>query len=57
MSVTGLDRTYISLVENGKRSPSLSTILKISSALGTDPSKLFTVYEKTPAYQVRREGK
>ena len=27
--LTGLDRTFISLIENGKRSPTFSTILKI----------------------------
>ena len=26
--LTGLDRTFISLIENGKRSPTFSTILK-----------------------------
>jgi transcriptional regulator with XRE-family HTH domain len=31
--LTGLDRTFISLLENGKRSPTFSTILKICSAL------------------------
>jgi len=31
--LTGLDRTFISLIENGKRSPTFSTILKICSAL------------------------
>jgi len=34
--LTGLDRTFISLIENGKRSPTLSTILKICSALEID---------------------
>jgi transcriptional regulator with XRE-family HTH domain len=29
----GFDRTFISLIENGKRSPTFSTILKICSAL------------------------
>jgi len=36
--LTGLDRTFISLIENGKRSPTLSTILKICSALEINPS-------------------
>jgi transcriptional regulator with XRE-family HTH domain len=42
---TGLNRTFISLIENGKRSPSLSTILKISSALHIKPSDLFISFE------------
>ncbi len=44
--ISGLDRTYISLIENGKRSPSLSTILKISSALKILPSELFLKFEE-----------
>lgn len=44
--LSGLDRTFISLIENGKRSPTFSTILKICSALEIDPSDLFSIYEK-----------
>lgn len=33
----GLDRTYISLLERGLRQPTLSTIVKISSALEIQP--------------------
>ena len=36
--LTGLDRTFISLIENGKRNPTFTTILKICSALGLEPS-------------------
>jgi transcriptional regulator with XRE-family HTH domain len=43
--LTGLDRTFISLIENGKRSPTFSTILKICSALEISPSKLFSKFE------------
>ena len=43
--LTGLDRTFISLIENGKRSPTFSTILKICSALEISPSELFSKYE------------
>ena len=32
---SGLHRTYISLIERGKRSPSLRTVQKIASALGS----------------------
>lgn len=56
--LTGLDRTFISLIENGKRSPTFSTILKISSALEIDPSDLFSIYEKKdPEYSVKKGGK
>jgi len=45
--LTGLDRTFISLIENGKRSPTFSTILKICSALEIDPSELFLKFESS----------
>jgi transcriptional regulator with XRE-family HTH domain len=52
--LTGLDRTFISLIENGKRNPTFSTILKICSALEIDPSDLFSIYEKKdPDYSVK----
>jgi transcriptional regulator with XRE-family HTH domain len=56
--LTGLDRTFISLIENGKRSPTFSTILKICSALEIDPSELFSIYEKQdPDYHVKQGGR
>lgn len=56
--LTGLDRTFISLIENGKRSPTFSTILKICSALEIEPSELFSIYEKKdPDYSVKKGGK
>ena len=56
--LAGLDRTFISLVENGKRSPTFSTILKICSVLEIEPSELFSIYEKKdPDYTVKRGGK
>ena len=52
--LTGLDRTAISLIENGKRSPTFTTILKICSALEIEPSELFSIYEKKdPEYHVK----
>jgi transcriptional regulator with XRE-family HTH domain len=57
-ALTGLDRTAISLIETGKRSPTFSTILKICSALEIDPSELFSIYErKDPDYNVKKGGK
>ena len=57
-ALTGLDRTAISLIENGKRSPTFSTILKICSALEVDPSEIFSIYEKKdPEYHVKKGGK
>jgi len=42
---TGLDRTFISQIENGQRNPSLSTILKISEGLNIKPSALISKFE------------
>jgi len=39
--MAGLDRTYISSMERGKRNVSLVNIVKISNALSISPSKLF----------------
>ena len=56
--LAGLDRTFISLIENGKRSPTFSTILKICSALEIAPSELFSMYEKEdPDFKVKKTGK
>ncbi|MGA2918704.1 helix-turn-helix domain-containing protein [Methanoregula sp.] len=53
--LAGLDRTFISLIENGKRSPTFSTILKICSALDIAPSELFSIYEKKdPDYMAKK---
>ncbi|TXT21569.1 MAG: hypothetical protein FD134_2652 [Gallionellaceae bacterium] len=35
-----LRRTYVSILELGQQQPSLTTILKISSALGCSPGRL-----------------
>lgn len=35
-----LDRTFISLLERGRRQPSLSTVLNLASALNTAPEDL-----------------
>jgi len=56
--LTGLDRTFISLIENGKRNPTFTTILKICLALELEPSELFSIYEKKdPDYRVKKGGK
>jgi transcriptional regulator with XRE-family HTH domain len=55
--LAGLDRTFISLIENGKRNPTFTTILKICSALEIEPSELFLIYEKKdPEYSVKKSG-
>jgi transcriptional regulator with XRE-family HTH domain len=41
----GLDRTYISMLELGQRSPTLDTIVAICNALGVDLSSFFSEVE------------
>jgi Predicted transcription factor, homolog of eukaryotic MBF1 len=43
----GLDASYVSLIELGKRKPSLSAIEKLSRALGI-PQHLFTLLASEP---------
>lgn len=38
-TLSGLDRTYISLLERGKRNPTLKTIFKLAKALEVLPSE------------------
>lgn len=42
---TGLDRTFISLIETGKRSPTLTSICKLAKGLDIKISELFKLYE------------
>jgi len=44
--ITGLDRTFISLIETGKRNPTLTTIVKIANGLNIKPSELLSEFEK-----------
>ncbi len=43
---TGLHRTYISQMERGLKSPSLSTIYKLSSVLGISMEQMMALVEK-----------
>lgn len=43
----GFDRTYISMLERGKRNPSLLNLLKLAKGLKTSVSKLTEVYDGT----------
>jgi len=40
------DRTYISLMERGLRQPTLTTIFRLSKALGLSPSDIIRDIEK-----------
>lgn len=42
---SGLDRSYISLLERGLRQPSLSSILKLSKALKVSPTAIISKVE------------
>lgn len=41
-----LDRTYISLLERGLRTPTISTLFSISNALNSSPSRIIKLVEK-----------
>jgi transcriptional regulator with XRE-family HTH domain len=43
---SGLDRSYISLLERGLRQPSLTTILQIAKALNTSAVNLISKVEE-----------
>lgn len=42
---SGLDRTYISLIERGQRNPTLTTLFKLSDALQIKASELIKLLE------------
>lgn len=42
----GLDRTFISLLERGRRQPSLTTLIELARALGISASDLVARVEK-----------
>ncbi|PEA52934.1 transcriptional regulator [Bacillus pseudomycoides] len=43
---SGLDRTYISLLERGKRKPTINTVFSLASALNIQPSQLIKELEQ-----------
>ena len=48
---SGLDRSYVDGIEGGKHNPALTAILRLASALGVSPSRLFdgiSGHGKTP---------
>ena len=38
---SGVDRSYLSEIENGKASPTVDTVDKIAKALNVDPEEMF----------------
>ncbi len=43
---TGLDRTFISSIETGKKIPTLTSICKLAKGLDIKISELFKLYEE-----------
>jgi len=43
---SGLDRSFISLLETGRQQPSLVTIFQLAKALGVSPAQLITSVEE-----------
>jgi transcriptional regulator with XRE-family HTH domain len=41
----GIHRTYVSQVERGLKSPTITIFLKVSKALDTTPSKIMRLFE------------
>lgn len=37
---SGLDRTFVSLIERGKRQPTLAALIRLADTLDTDPALL-----------------
>lgn len=52
---TGLSTAMVSLVERGKTSPSIGTIVAISDILGLSMASLFSADPRSPSPVVRRE--
>ena len=44
--ISSLDRSFISLLENGKKQPSLVTIFQLAKAFNTTPSKILAAAER-----------
>lgn len=42
----GIQRNFVSLIETGQNQPTITTIFKLATALGTKPSKMVAQAEK-----------
>lgn len=45
--LSGLDKTYISLIERGKRNPTVLSLYAICKALGVSLSEFFSIIEES----------
>jgi len=48
----GIDRTFVGLLESGRRQPSLSVVFALAMALGTSPEDLVRMTRETYASNV-----
>jgi transcriptional regulator with XRE-family HTH domain len=53
---SGYHRTYISLLERGKKSPSLNTVFQLAAALAVPPSEILRRTEARVRQVSRRDG-
>ena len=53
---SGYHRTYISLLERGRKGPSLNTIFQLSATLGVSPSEILRRTETRVSQVRRRDG-
>ena len=53
---SGYHRTYISLLERGKKSPSLNTVFQLGAALGVSPSEILRRTEARVSRVSRRDS-
>ena len=52
---SGYHRTYISLLERGKKNPSLQTIFQLATALKVEPSEIISHVQALAKPRSRRE--
>jgi transcriptional regulator with XRE-family HTH domain len=52
---SGYHRTYISLLERGRKSPSLNTVFQLAAALGAPPSEILRRTENGVSRVSRRD--
>jgi transcriptional regulator with XRE-family HTH domain len=54
---SGYHRTYISLLERGRKSPSLNTLFQLAAALGISPSEILRRIETRVSQVSRRDSR
>lgn len=52
--LTGLDRTYVSMLERNRRQPSLATVEKISAAFAMKPSRFLKMVEDVCDFEIQQ---